>query len=246
MTEKINDLHIYNKRMAAGMEDKLFFVNLIPDIDTIVDFGCANGELLRLTPDHWNKIGIDNCPEMIAAAKENCPEAAYVTSFEEVTLHGTTLLNLSSVIHEVYSYLTPAEVAEFWKHVFGSGYTYIAIRDMMVADVTNRHWDIDGAEKAKRHPLFRDFHKSFPGSRERDLIHFLLKYRYVENWDRESKENYLPITLEELKRLIPDNYEIVYENHYALEWTKNKAYEDIGYEIKDNTHIKLILKLKAV
>ncbi len=246
MTEKISDLNIYNKRMSAGMADKLFFVDLVNDIGTIVDFGCANGELLRLVPERWNKIGIDNNAEMIAAAKENCPTAEYVTSFDEVKLNGITMLNLSSVIHEVYSYLTPAEVKDFWNHVFNSGYDYIAIRDMMVSDVTNRHWDIDGAEKAKRHQLFRDFHKSFPGSRERDLIHFLLKYRYVENWDRESKENYLPITLEELKRLIPDNYEIIYENHYALKWTKNKAYEDFGYEIKDNTHIKLILKLKAV
>lgn len=242
--EKINDMNVYNKRMAAGMADKLFFLNEVSNIDTIVDFGCANGELLRLMPDTINKIGIDNNPDMIAAAKVNCPAATYVSSFADVRISGTTLLNLSSVIHEVYSYLPVEKVKAFWDNVFNSGYTYIAIRDMMVADVSNRHWDIGGAEKAKRHPLFRDFHKSFPGSRECDLIHFLLKYRYVENWDRESKENYFPITLEELKRLIPENYEIIYENHYALEWTKNKAYEDFGYEIKDNTHIKLILKLK--
>jgi SAM-dependent methyltransferase len=242
--EKINDMNIYNKRMAAGMADKLFFLNEVRDIDTIVDFGCANGELLRLMPDTINKIGVDNNPDMISAAKKNCPEAKYVSSLNDVHFNGTTLLNLSSVIHEVYSYLPEEEINAFWDSIFNSGYNYIAIRDMMVSNITNRPWDEDGANKAAKHPLFADFHASFPLTRERDLIHFLLKYRYVENWDRESKENYFPITLEELKALIPENYEIVYENHYALEWTKNKAYEDIGYEIKDNTHIKLILKLK--
>lgn len=242
--EKINDMNVYNKRMAAGMADKLFFLNEVHDINTIVDFGCANGELLRLMPDTVNKIGVDNNPDMIIAAKKNCPKAEYVSSLEDANLNGTTLLNLSSVIHEVYSYLSEEEIKTFWNMVFNSGYNYIAIRDMMVSNVTNRPWNLNGANKAKKHPLFADFRSSFPLTRERDLIHFLLKYRYIENWDRESKENYFPITLEELKALIPKNYEIVYENHYALEWTKNKAYEDIGYKIKDNTHIKLILKLK--
>ena len=49
--EEINDLDIYNQRMAAGMADKLFFLDKVPDVNTIVDFGCADGELLRLIPD---------------------------------------------------------------------------------------------------------------------------------------------------------------------------------------------------
>lgn len=240
--EKISNMNVYNKRMAASMVDKLFFVDQISDVDTIVDFGCANGELLRLVPDTWNKIGVDNCPDMIAAAKENCPEASYVNSLDEVKPRGITLLNLSSVIHEVYSYLTPIEISKFWGSVFNTGYDYIAIRDMMVSEITNRPWDLSGVMKTITHPLFADFHNSFPQMRERDLTHFLLKYRYVENWNRESKENYFPITLEELKALIPNKYEIMYEKHYALEWTKNKVYEDFGYEIKDNTHIKMILR----
>ena len=78
------------------------------------------------------------------------------------------------------------------------------------------------------------------------MLHFMMKYRYGENWEREKRENYFPITKEELIKLIPDNYEIVYHEEYALDWVKNKIYEDFKYKVEDNTHIKLILKRKDI
>lgn len=240
----IANIEVYNARMSEGMEDKLFFLNKVSGIDTIIDFGCANGELFKFMPKEWKKIGIDNNPQMREAAKANFSSATYVSSFEEVRPEGVTLLNLSSVIHEVYSYLPKEEVDAFWNNVFNSGYDYITIRDMMVSNETNRTWNGCGALLAHRHPLFEDFRKFYPLSRERDLIHFFLKYRYEENWERERAENYFPITIEELLALIPDTYEIVYLNHFALKWTRDKVAEDFGYEIKDNTHVKLILRKK--
>ena len=38
---------------------------------------------------------------------------------------------------------------------------------------------------------------------------------------------------------------IVYEEEYILPFLKNQVKLDFGYEIKDNTHIKLLLKKKG-
>ena len=72
--ENINDIKIYNNRMDASIDDKLWFINRI-NADIYVDFGCANGNLLKtmyqMNP-HKTYIGYDNNIEMIKIAWENC------------------------------------------------------------------------------------------------------------------------------------------------------------------------------
>ena len=62
--EKISDLNKYNERMARAIDDKLFFVDYLDGIDTIVDFGCADGAILEKLPKNLRKIGYDNSEEM--------------------------------------------------------------------------------------------------------------------------------------------------------------------------------------
>lgn len=46
--------------------------------------------------------------------------------------NNSPLLNLSSVIHEVYSYSHSSVIKKFWeKQVFGGSFKYITIRDMI-------------------------------------------------------------------------------------------------------------------
>lgn len=72
-----------------------------------------------------------------------------------------------------------------------------------------------------------------------------MKYRYKENWDREVRENYFPITLEQLLSKIPTyKYEIIYFEDYILPFTSNKIKQDFDVDIHDNTHVKLLLQLK--
>ena len=248
---QITDIKLYNTQMSHSMKDKLFFLDYIKEgqFDTIIDFGCANGELLKQIPYHCDKIGIDNSLEMRKEAYVNYPECIYAESLDD--LEGfdksKTLLNMSSVIHEIYSYLSEEEVDYFWNQVFNGGYKYIIIRDMMVSNKTNRLIHLDDLRKitgAGYKSLFEDFRKVYPEWRVRDILHFFMKYRYTENWDRERDENYFPITKEELIALIPDTYEIIYNEDYVLEWTKDRVYQDFKYEIEDNTHTKLILKKK--
>ena len=134
--EKVADLEVYVQRMQKSFMDKMFFIDKIFEpIDTILDFGCANGVLIRamqyLFPE-YAYMGYDISEDMIQKAQELLPECRFYKEWDEIAMDPKeTLINISSTLHEVYSYGTEASVAEFWDRVFGSGFKYIAIRDMM-------------------------------------------------------------------------------------------------------------------
>ena len=268
----MNDLSGYNERMASSILDKLFFMHEIDEkeVDTIVDFGCANAELFKQLPyswtrngktisinfkdpkpNNWKKIGIDNSPEMLEQAILNFPDAEYFCSFDRLKIGKNTLLNLSSVIHEIYSYCDLDTIDEFWHNVFHKNFKYISIRDLMVSEKTNRAMNTYEKSVLKRYSkessqnkkMLDDFRHCYAEVRVRDMLHFMQKNRYVDNWDRECPENYFPITVEYLLSLIPKNkYQIIYLNTYCLEYVKNRIKEDFDYNVKDSTHIQIILQ----
>lgn len=245
----------YTSGMQKSVEDKLFFLNYVNDFDTILDYGCADGYLLgeldRRVKGTYNLIGYDVNPEMIAIAEKKTQNGYFDSSFCKCknSIKGKTLLNLSSVIHEVYSYSAPQEVELFWHQVFNSGFDYISIRDLCIGMKSVRSSNDSDykkvIEKADRKYLI-DYENTWGSVREnKSMLHYLLKYRYKSNWDREVKENYLPIMLEELLSKIPTSaYEIVYFNHYILPFTKEKVQEDFGIELTDSTHIQILLRKK--
>ena len=77
-----------------------------------------------------------------------------------------------------------------------------------------------------------------------NLLQFFLTYRYKENWSREVRENYFPHTIEEFLSKIPDHYEVVYFEHYALPFVKDQVQKDFNVQLVDFTHGKILLKLK--
>ena len=161
-----------------------------------------------------------------------------------------SLLNLSSVLHEVYSYSTSGGVDLFWDMVFNNNFAYIAIRDLCASESINRPSNINDyaklLQKTNKEQL-AEYESIWGSTREnRNLVHYLLKYRYVENWAREVRENYFPLSLERLLSKIPtDKYEIVYFENYILPFTANKVKEDYDIDLHDNTHVKLLLKRKV-
>lgn len=252
--EKLNDIEVYVSRMQKSFMDKMFFIDKIFEpIEYIVDFGCANGILIRamkyLFPE-YSYIGYDISDEMIAKAKTLVPEVEFYTKWADIPIpYENALLNVSSTLHEVYSYGTEADINEFWDRVFGSGFKYIAIRDMMISDKISKKSDVEDVERIKS--LFPDKlceYESIWGSvgYRFNLIHYLLKYRYTENWDREVRENYLPVTVEQLLEMISEDYEIVYSEHYVLPYIKQQIKKDCGIELNDATHFKILLKRKGL
>lgn len=250
--EKVLDINGYVHKMEKSLLDKMFFMDKIFDsVENIVDFGCANGVLIRtlnyLFPE-YNYIGYDISDEMINMAKAEVPGCTFCSRWEDIDVSfENSLLNISSTLHEVYSYGTEESVNEFWDRVFSSGFKYISIRDMMLSDkiepVSNEE------DVAKARTLFPEKLAQYesiwgPIGTRFNLIHYLLKYRYTENWEREVRENYLPITVQTLLSKIPPEYEIVYQEHYVLPFVKQQIRKDSGITLNDSTHFKLLLKLK--
>ena len=248
--QELLDLKGYVQKMEKSLLDKMFFMDKLFDpVENVLDFGCANGVLIKalgfLFPEH-KYIGYDISDEMIQLAKIMVPEAAFTSNWNEIRVDPkNTVLNISSTLHEVYSYGSVESIDEFWERIFGSGFQYIAIRDMMLSDEIKLMSDELDVKKVRT--LFPEKLKEYeqiwgPINIRFNLIHYLLKYRYTENWEREVRENYLPITVESLLSKIPANYEVIYQEHYTLPFIKQQIQKDCGVVLNDSTHYKLLLK----
>jgi hypothetical protein len=242
--------------MGKGLDDKIFFLDIIKP-EAIVDFGCADGTILNRINELYPNIkliGYDNEPDLYAG--NNNPNIIFTDNWNVVmneieNINNVCLLS-SSVIHEVYSYSSKSELNTFWKRVWNSGFKWIAIRDMMPKNEYDKYsYSLEDINKikAKYDPYYM---KSFENqwgpisNNVRTLMHFFLKYSYVDNWDSEVNENYVPITLEELKSLIPSDYKIVYENHFLPYFLKDHIKEDFGVDVQEPSHLKMIIEKKKL
>jgi hypothetical protein len=206
MSESIINYEVYNRGLDKSFQDKLFFLDKIDEITGLVDFGCADGALIQhMTgglPD-VKLVGYDINQEMIQLARgKDKTGKLFTNDFNEAMCiddADRSLLNLSSVIHEVYSYSMPYAINEFWNSVFNSGFQYIAIRDFCVSASVNRKADVNDWVRVMQKANVNQVsdYESIWGSitENRNLVHFLMKYRYTANWEREVRENYFPITL---------------------------------------------------
>lgn len=261
--EEIQNKKVYLTKMSKTFFDKAWFMSHIPEeIDTIIDFGCADGSFMEFLKNSCPSIryyGIDNDPSFVRIAQGK----GFVSSTSLEYLHDinpdTTCLVLNSVLHEVYSY---DKVKEFWKQIEIFKPKYIAIRDMMLnikkdVDLTGVEYVFEKYYKNQ----FQDFKEYWfdehdLGYTYKFFVHFMLKYLYDENWNREVKENYLSLTLSELIDCAWDNeYEIEFKNHYKLPYLVNRWKEDFHlafeHEYTQNlknlinnvdTHFKMLLK----
>jgi hypothetical protein len=258
---RIVDKAVYNDRMAKSALDKAFFLDKI-DPGLIVDFGCADCALLKLINPwcHGMKLlGYDpvvkemsdkDILEINSLGIEVTFEWDYVReAVDEAKKFGRkTAIVLSSVIHEVYHYGTPASIDEFWGMVFDTGFDFVVIRDMMPSRSIDRPACPDDVAKVyrKADPKFLSEFEACWGSVEnnRSLIHWLLKYRYTSpSWDREVKENYMPLYREAMMAKIPEKYSVIYHEHYVLPYILRQVRSDFGIMIKDPTHLKMILEV---
>lgn len=260
--EKVGEIPISNpdnyiSAMNKSMSDKLFFLDIVKP-DVIVDFGCADGTVLLNIKRRCPKttlIGYDLDPDMIQKAKNKVPTATITNDWNEIKSlvcnYDKPAILLSRVIHEVYSYSISSLVKKFWnQQVFGNSFKYIIIRDMIPTTSMQKEDILEFKEDAKK--ITKLSNKKYLNSFEkiwglidndyRTLIHWLLKYTYTDNWEREVRENYVPITLETLKKKIPSNYRIVYEKGFVFPPIEQRVLQDYGVKIRHNTHIKMIIE----
>lgn len=257
----ISDYLKYISDMNQTMPDKLFFIGDIK-FDVIVDFGCADGTFLenvsKVRPN-VKIIGYDIDQNMLDKASAKLPKSAILTDdwntvVSEVSKYNRPLLNLSSVIHEVYSYSKNSMVInKFWNgQVFAGDFKWITIRDMIPSVTLTRNEIIDFKQDAKKLRMMADkdslqsFEENWGSifSDYRNFVHFLLKYKYKDNWEREVRENYLPITLETLRTKIPQGYSIVLEDSFVLPYLKKEVKKDFNIDLTHSTHLKMIIENK--
>lgn len=137
MPRKIDNRELYLKLMSKSFYDKAWFLKNLPDdVETIVDFGGGAGEFAefcaKITGNRVHYIVVDNDPQFLNVAKQRLWLDAFTSLTEAKKAKAfdpdTTLLVLSSVIHEVYAY---ADVKAFWREVKKCKFKYIAVRDMV-------------------------------------------------------------------------------------------------------------------
>lgn len=267
--ENIQDISIYNQRMSAGIEDKLFFTPFLRQFYQpilFVDVGCADGEILNYLLKSFpnlTAIGIDNNLEMrklfLEKNREFVGSRAFIYSslsefgrnLKESTLENSIkIIHLCSVMHEIHHYLIEQELTEFYKDLIELPFDYIVMRDMYCPETKDQYCT---EYNYKQLMTYANSHKNFQKQLnefksiygdiviQKNFLHFLMKYMYTENWDRECQENYFPdIWLDKIKK----NYESIYEGFYQLPYLTSKWKKDFKIQINENTHMKMIFKRK--
>jgi len=251
----IADVNKYVQGMSKSLQDKLFFVDKV-DTDLIIDFGCADGVIMssiQTVSPTLDLIGYDLDDVMIDRAKKNTNNKCLITDNWDEIMHIASdydqpSILLSSVIHEVYSYSNSKDIKLFWKRMFNPLIKNIIIRDMIPTNDYSKfnNIDINKIREKSDKDMLKDFEDEW-GSINNDfrtLLHWLLKYRYKENWERELKENYLPLTIETLKSKIPSDWGIIYEDYYILNFLKQQIKKDFDIILNEPTHLKMIIERK--
>lgn len=249
----------YNHEMNKALQDKLFFIDKV-DARNILDYGCADGSLIYQMAQYFPQkhyVGYDIDKNMVNIANRNLkPHCHFYDNLPRANMHikshtGNNMILCSSVIHEVYSYGDEDSIKAFWDNLYYGHYDYVVIRDMALSEndvndnTLSKEEDVQAIYKFGDRKMIDKFTKIWGSLKfQKNLIHFLFKYRYVQNWTREVEENYFPVSIQEHLDKISDKYEIVYFEHFLLPFQKNIIKNDFGIDIENNTHLKMILKKK--
>ncbi len=264
----MKDINIYNEQMAQAIEDKLWFTRFL-DMPTfrnsvVYDFGCADGNLIRHLAPRYPDIpfvGIDDSSEMISLARQNqiFANEFYVETSRFSRLHSsdkTRIVIMSSVIHEVMNYSEEpcTQIGTFLNKVRPD---YIFFRDMVPDEsiyrntseedfekVVYKDWDTLDRKVKYAEQLFDIEYNSGSLKRQNHLVHFLLKYRYLENWSREVNENYFPFDYDHLLKFFWKYFKMkpIYSKRYILPFIKENVKETFDIDLRDKTHVNIIFK----
>ncbi len=257
---EIENYDVYTDRMRRSMWDKAFFMDKIPGTELVVDYGCADGSLIRFLHRMFpatEYVGFDIDRDMIALAEKSPePHVRYAADMDGVlaavralgTEPGRIAVNFSSVFHEVFHYgFDRDRIRELLAALSPE---YIIVRDMRYHDAeAARPVPAEVTARVRRRLPARqlaDFEAAWgPISVRRNLVHLLLKYGYTENWERECAENYFSYTEEELLEVIDPAgaYEAVYDCRYTLPWCRRIVERDFGLSLGSavTTHAAVIL-----
>lgn len=260
------NLDTYTTEMAKSVWDKAFFMDKIPGAKCIIDFGCADGAMIRflapLFPD-ITFIGFDISDKMISMARSSKPFYPNVMFFKRhtdvidyakrITTYDPSeiCINFSSVLHEVFSSTDGRDTIEEMVNELQP--KYITIRDMYCDDpvefistkrVGTLLDNIAAYEGRDINQRFIEFTDKFGILKNwRDAAHLMMKIQWKDNgWEEELKENYFSWTLDDIFKLCP-HYSTMFECRYQLPYlTEQWRLHYNWYNPDIHTHAQFILR----
>lgn len=248
--EEIVNPKQYLERMSKPLQEKLKIAKYIPEgTKTVLDVGCADGTITIALAEMYPEIkfvGIDLNKEFIELAKERAIGKKNIT-FEQGYLRERLanperfdVVLFCSVLHEFFSYgegiSTVVKALADAHEIMKKGGTLI-VRDMILYNYADRSelWVKEMKEKVRPRlelaPLIDDFENIFGGIETVKLLnHFLLKYFYKDNWGREGKENYVPVSFEEYDQIFKLlGMSVLFQRSSTIPYLKEKWAKDFGF-----------------
>lgn len=258
------DHTLYTDSMSKSIWDKAFFMDKIEGVDAVIDFGCADGSMIRMLSILFpgiDFIGYDSDQEMIEMARKK-NKAKNVEFFWKDEIDQITrifgggdgdhiCLNFSSVLHEVYSFPEEKGMDTICYLAKALNPKYITIRDMyfstahygectLLTDTQKEHF-----ASALRDPHAKEFEDYFGSiSTWEQLTHFLMKYQWIDNgWEEEMRENYYSWNSHWFLNDIKAGYDIIFETHYQLPHLLERWKREYGIIFPNiHTHAQFILR----
>ena len=246
---------LYLERMEKSYQEKLFFLEQI-DItkyDYIVDFGCANGNILRRIKyfiGDENKaqlVGYDINEDFLEIAREVTPinsNIVYINSFEDLPPKdgvNKSLIIFNSVLHEIEDINSREKIFNLM-----SLFDAVVIRDMIAPLTSNLPIDAitrSRIQKRSNPKMFDDFENVWGRIDNKvKMYHYFLKYTYIENWETEIKENYFSTPWGQIynKIVFEGSHKIVFDRTYTLAYKKAMVERDFNHSMNDITHRQII------
>ena len=253
-----NRIETYIEGLNKTLQDKLFFLNILPKDyfrnKVIIDFGCGDGAVLEYISENCDTtdsilVGIDINQNILEYAKQkkikNC---IFINSLSEIDYSRNKkdiVVIATSVLHELGD-----EQHELFEFVNNHASCFI-VRDMCfvypkqgldIYDYKDIHAKIIQNSNTN---LLASFVKKYGLVPEINIVHYLMKYTYVENWDTELEENYTSVDWLRMERL--SNLQVTYDRTFIQEWRKNQVMKDFKIDIEkltQSTHKELIMERK--
>lgn len=250
----MKNLNSYIRRLEKGMEDKLFFLPHLDmnEYDVIVEFGCANGRLLRRIQPVVDRtittlVGFDKNEDILEIARNISPEMVFTSNWEDVEKilskkQKKSLIIFSSVWHEISQ--------EYYENIFNEmkKFTTIVIRDMKAPIKGAEPIDAPTRDRIKKMVpewQFNEFEEKWGRiDNKKTLYRFLLMYTYLDNWDNEINEDYFSTPWAEINWALEKDYDVIYLNSYTLEYKKDMIAKMFDHHMKDITHHQVIYTRK--
>ncbi len=248
--EAIVNAELYLSRMSKPLQEKLKIAKYIPKgAKTVLDVGCADGTVTLALAEMFPEIkfvGIDLNKEFIELAKKKA-EGLKNVSFENVYLRERLISKdrfdvvlFCSVLHEFYTYgegISTVVKALADAHEILKAKGTLIIRDMILYNYASQSqlWLTEMIEKVKANKevkkLFFNFEKIFKEVISIKMLnHFLLKYMYGDNWERESRENYVPVSFEEYDQIFKLlGMKVLFQRSSTIPYLKTKWQADFGF-----------------